>query len=94
MAITEVSLHRIAPGGSIRARINGSAASYLTEMEVRERLAKTGGIEVKQIDAVVDDLSAGRGEHVLKFENPGPEMESVLRKLWTGAAEPPELKTR
>lgn len=86
----KVLLHRIAPGGSIRVTVDGGAATYLTEKEVRERLAETGGIDATRIDSVIADLSAGRGEHALSFENPGPEIEDYFRKRWTGAPKPEE----
>lgn len=84
-----VDLHRIAAGGSIRVIIDGGPPSYLTEAELRERLRQVAR-SPEEIEKIVADLSAGRGEHRLNISNPSPELAASLVESFTGAPRPAE----
>jgi hypothetical protein len=89
MGQVRVELHRIALGGSIRVKIDGGEPTYLTEAELRDRLAKIP-TPAEKIEEIVASLSAGRGEHRLSFDNPSPDMTSFLARNFTGAKKPVE----
>ena len=47
---------------------------------------------MRRIEEILRDLSESRGEHVLSFDGPNPDMEAFLAKTFTGAASPADRR--
>src|SRR5262249_24515274 len=84
-----VELHRIEAGGSVRSVVNGGAPTYFTETELRENLRGVP-ISPEDVEKILSDLSAGRGEHRLSFDNASPVFAESLILNFTGAERPVE----
>ena len=66
---------------------------YLTDPEIRERLADHARVDDEEIDKLFRHLDSGMGEYDLtySFDSAGQISEDIYRRVWTGAAKPVEI---